>query len=539
MSRPGNPVNTVLFGAVPLGSRNTPDDNVKANLRILNRAVVIHTLNDPSLRDLEKDAHIISTLVNPDLYKRAPRNSIICRIITDEQGRSKNSDLVCYPFFSSHLMMPIKAGEQVWIFFEQPETQSNTAFWMSRIAEPIDVEDANFTHGARRYQATDNQPKLTQKVDDGSGNFVNERKLTFPNGSPLSPQSAPLLDDNGFLNIISESKESELFKIEPVPRLTKRPGDFVIQGSNNNSITLGTIEGWDSQSRPDLSTKNSAASGASLLGKSSIGKTGVGIVDIVTGRGRIFQDTKAAVGDPKKRESSIKNSTRPLVVENQLGFETDKNVASQQKDVNKLGNLTTNPQEGDPDFLLDASRILLASNADIDLLLDTADSVAQIHGGSASAKSGPAIALKSDHIRIVARKTGGKNSSKEPDDTLPTNGTIRIIKEGSSGEDLASIVIQEDGSIHIIGKSIYLESNGSSSKTNSQPFVRYDELEKLWKDTMKSLSDFCQTLTTNQSPGFGAPNPQVTQAALTLKTTIETNLKNRISEVKSDSIYGQ
>ena len=172
-------------------------------------------------------------------------------------------------------------------------------------------------------------------------------------------------------------------------------------------------------------------------------------------------------------------------------------------------------------------------------MLDTADSVAQIHGGSASAKSGPAIALKSDHIRIVARKTGGKNSSKEPDDTLPTNGTIRIIKEGSSGEDLASIVIQEDGSIHIIGKSIYLESNGSSSKTNSQPFVRYDELEKLWKDTMKSLSDFCQTLTTNQSPGFGVPNPQVTQAALTLKTTIETNLKNRISEVKSDSIYGQ
>ena len=31
---------------------------------------------------------------------------------------------------------------------------------------------------------------------------------------------------------------------EPVPRFTKRPGDFVIQGSNNTLISLGEERGW-------------------------------------------------------------------------------------------------------------------------------------------------------------------------------------------------------------------------------------------------------------------------------------------------------
>ena len=91
---------------------------------IFNRAVVLQTLCDPSLRDASTDESLIKTLKNPNDYLRAPRNSIICRIITEGRGRVVNSDYVCYPFFSSHVMMPVKSGEQVWIFFEIPGSET-------------------------------------------------------------------------------------------------------------------------------------------------------------------------------------------------------------------------------------------------------------------------------------------------------------------------------------------------------------------------------------------------------------------------------
>ena len=523
------------------------EDNIKSNLRIFKRGVVIHTLNDPSLRNL--DDKEIKTLRNPDDYFYAPRNSIICRIITDGEGKSDKSDHVCYPFFSSHLMMPIKAGEQVWIFNEQPGVRSEKLYWICRIPESIHVEDVNFTHGERRWGSKVDQNNSNNKIDDGTGNFTDSRILTFQNGPNLVPRLAPLggEDSKIFNNIIKNSKENKLFSFEPVPRLTKRPGDLVIQGSNNSSITLGTLSGWDFQERPTKdNTKNSAAIGSSILGKSSLQQEKQGSVDIVVGRGRIFKDSKSAVGNPKERNGlSENNSTRPLVVENELGFEVDKNVATQQnnQEVNKsTGNLKTNPQEGDPDLILDASRVLLASNAKIDLMFKSGpEGVASNFGSATQNLEGAAVAIKSDHIRLIARKVGGGSKDAEPSDALASNGSIRIIKEGSKNDDLASVSLESNGEIQISGNKIYLgRTTADSGKTSGQenPYIRYKELESLWKDTMAAISEFCTTLNTHACPIIG-PSPQINLAASTLKSKIEAKLKNQVTTVKSERIFGE
>lgn len=528
------------------------DIGLNPTLRVFDRAVVLHTLCDPSLRDNEKDESILISIKNKRDYYRAPRNSIVCRIITDQKGKSENSDFVCFPFFSSHIMMPVKAGEHVWLLKEQPDSLTERYYWISRIVGPIDVEDANYTHSSRTFQYYYEKDK--DQPDDGSGNFSKERILTFPNGSPLLPTSAQISgDQKAYLQIITGSKESNMFTFEPVPRFTKRPGDLVIQGSNNSLISLGTLSGWASE-RPSVNTSTSTAAGASSISSSSLKKTDYGSIDIVTGRGRIFKDLKSAVGNPKKRDTPDNKTTRPLVVSNELGIETDKNVATQQNGKQEqepflgVGNVKTNPQEGNPDFLLDAARVFLASSVKVDEVFNTGnEGVATRFDSPVKNNDGPSIVVKSDHIRIIARKTKTSNSKDlEPSDILETNGSIRIVKEGDKGEDLASITIEPDGTIHISGHKIFLGRSSSDGGDQmigpgdggSHPYVRYQELETLWKSTMSALDSFCSQLLKPDPPPAPPPNPSVAVAAGALKASL-TVLKDQIANVKSKRIFGE
>lgn len=525
-------------------------------IRIFNRAVVLQTLSDPSLRD-SGDDNLLKTLKNRNDYMVAPRNSVICRMITEGKGKVEGFDFVCFPLFSSHIMMPVKAGEQIWVFFEQPVVSaSSRPYWVSRIAEPIFVEDANFTHGDRRYQ------KIIRgegkQVDDASGNFEDDRKLTFQNGSPSQSDNATIKgDQNAFVDLIQKSKEFKLTALEPVPRITKRPGDLVLQGSNNSSITLGTSMGWDSNERPKNDTSKSVASAKEP-------QVGTGAIDIVTGRGRIFQtlssERDARKGD-KKDGKSIDASTRPHIEQNVLAsFETDKNVATQQDESKSKdkGNTRTNPQEGDPDFLLDASRVYLSSKAEIDKMLDTGPKgVATAFENAIEEKKGASIAVKSDHIRIVARKSKlPKNQSKEPDDIskeeTPTNGTIRIVKEGEPDKDLATITIEADGTIQISGSKIFLgrkKDDGGKGEGpgpgEAQPYVKYKQLEKLLTDTFDKLSKFANGLggefAKTATPGYGGPDAALLTAnvkCIDFAAQFD-SLKSEIEKLKSERIFGE
>ena len=93
------------------------------------------------------------------------------------------------------------------------------------------------------------------------------------------------------------------------------------------------------------------------------------------------------------------------------------------------------------------------------------------------------IAIKSDHVRIIARKTKDKLIDSEPDDVSEINGTIRIIKEGSVDSG-CSIYLLEDGTIQISGAKIILGNAEDDGGKTSQPYMRFDEFEK-WKDGIR------------------------------------------------------
>ena len=129
------------------------DLNLIRTGRIFERALVVKTLCDPANRGLAPDTLDDN---NINLYETAPRNSIVCRRLTDYNADVADNtvatpDIVCFPFFSSHVSMPIKAGEQVWIFneFLMRQKEMGRTYWISRVPESIALEDANFTSAIR------------------------------------------------------------------------------------------------------------------------------------------------------------------------------------------------------------------------------------------------------------------------------------------------------------------------------------------------------------------------------------------------------
>ena len=542
-------VNMALHG---VSREDSTQESQKNNFetRILSRAVVLHTLCDPSLRNVDTDKDIISKIRNKDDYLTAPRNSIVCRLIDDGKGRIETSDYVSFPFFSSHFSLPIKAGEQIWVFFERTDSLSDRPYWMSRISGPLFVEDANFTHLERRNQNTD--PKSSQNnLDDGSGNYDSPRKLKFQNGNPDTPELTSLGgDDEKYDDIIKSSKEADQVTFEPVPRITKRPGDLVLQGSNNTSIVLGHGDAWDLQNRPTDKTAQSVT-GLDLQSVSA------GTIDIVSGRGRIFKSKKDEALE--NRNIGPDKSTKPLIVENQFGFEVDKNIVTQQDEATakKKGNINSNPQEGDPDLLLDASRILLSTNMEVDKSFGTGlDGVNKRFDTPIADLTGPSIVSKSEHIRIVARKTSiQKTTSSEPKEIkdFPENGSIRIVKEGNPKEDLASLTMEKDGVVHIGGSKIFFgrsQADGGDGQGpgpgGSQPYIKYSELEKLLNGAFTDIKTFATSLQANfninTTPGFGAPNPALIASAVGECQNLMTAMDSRIKQIKniqSKRIFGE
>ena len=534
----------ILYGPEgrPGGSNSWRADleAIKQN-RIFHRALVIDTLCDPSLRGTPPATLTADAAIN---YTSAPRNSLVCRILTDESNESISTDIVCYPFFSSHVALPVKPGEQVWVFRERflADPRRGVSYWISRVTGELAQEDANLTPFTRATNAF-----ITSSLAPGP-----DRKVDFPNeNSPdvplISVEGQGLSNPFALEDIILKSTESPQTALEPVPRATKRPGDLVLQGSNNALISLGTDKGFDFQQRPENREKSVTSDDVN---------NNSGAIDIVAGRGRYFDTSEEEIKKSRKGNAAKgqKNSTKPFLVANTLGkFETDKNPGETQdknaEEANgkaappKPGNLKTNPSEGDPDFLVDAARIYVSENSDIDNRLGLAEIKAKgFDRDYESVEPSPCVAVKSDHVRIVARQVPiSKTEGKLPDKFESANGTIRIVKEGDPDKDLAVIYIESDGTIQISGSKIFLgRQSGDGGKVDGeeQPYVRYKELEELWGKTMDELDKFCQTLLKHVTPGYGNPSPQILQAATDLVGQIPT-LKSDIEKLKSERIFGE
>jgi hypothetical protein len=363
------------------------------------KGVVVDVLSDPSLRDRSDSPFAQLRVTNPQYLQIAPRNSIVVKLIGGGQAKQDDTSVVCFPFFPPHLCMPINAGETVWIVSDSGVGDNPLLYWMSRVPEPISVDDINYTHSDRRFESPEPR-RLSDRVRQQE---TNPPELSFPNGAGTDDGGTLSGDNGAYDQLVSRSVAYSNSVKEAVPRYTKRPGDLVLQGTNNTLISLGTDRKSDSgdatgvASSAMVQTESGSSMQTELLG--------AGTIDIVAGRG---QGTSASA---------------PPTVTNTRNFE----------EVDKRPSAATNPQEGDPDYTTDLSRVYVSMRTDGDTNFGL-----EPVGGESQVNDSPFVVAKSDNIRLVGRDT------------------VRLIAEG----DNQATVQMVDGKIRIQAGPSYVEIDG-------------------------------------------------------------------------------
>lgn len=548
----------VAGGAPGAGSVSSEIANSRAEVPssgIFSRAIVQEYLGDLSRRTKEEIESLSTTVTGGILaLSRAPRNSLLVTIVSGPGSSLATQKVLCHPFFPPHLGMPVKPGEQVWVI----QDASRVAFWLARVPEPDFMDDVNFTHADRKYSVyidkvkTDELASAVETRDgseaapfDGSKDpgktpgppsfpYGDETNLDdIPQNITGIPTSDPASSVNPYDMIYTGSFAMQSVVLEPVPRFTKRPGDFVLQGSNNTLICLGQDRGWTAQQRPETSEHSNAyvdvnSTGAAVEPINSF----CGTIDIVSGRGRFYSQ------EPPNPDSPNIRDTQPRVIRNSRDkLETDKNPASYTGDPQRssvVSNRLDAPQEGDPDFLTDASRIYVSmrTNGDVNFNVTPDLIYPAFEGEVPSIVDSPFIVLKSDEIRIVARKEAQRGT---------VNGGIRLIKEGDVNSDLATLYMMPSGIVQISGAKIYLgqpDQGSGPAEKKSEPYIKYSSLESLLSTTYDAIDKFCQKLLTHTTPGYGSPSPQINAGAAELQAEIQKK-KQEIVSLKSTRIFGE
>lgn len=475
-------------------------------------AVVVNSIQDPSLLDIKDALEILQSLDNEDrnrfhdapsadelnekneqYFLQIPRNSMLVSLIQD----SKNTEIkkIAYPFFSSHIMLPVKVGEHVWCI-----KFGSQYYWMTRVHGSDSYEDVNYSHENRSKDPSSNIK------------FTPEEGFTpnFSNFKDARNQTVTFQDKkNGkepFDELLKSSKQNNMV-FEPVPRLTPRPGDLVLQGSNNATILLSTQRGYSKKQRSEKGKSNSGMESIDLLRES-------GAIDIVAGRGRKKSSNNKEHDESLTQAREIKNSRGSLETnKNPLFYESEQNAekgikVNRSRGNNKfIGNVSMDVPEGDPDFVDDAARVYVSMKMDTDDLLGLNEyyPVNVPKPGSTNDgnpmpenKESSTVLLRADEIRIVARK----------DDERTINGSIKIVKEGTrddiNGNGSATIMIQPDGTIIIDGPKILIggekliRNNGEGNQVSiglgaTEPLVLgnilKDLLERFMNETINAMKN--------------------------------------------------
>jgi len=412
-------------------------------------------------------------LTSVDALKKFPQNTAVVKPMSDGAAKTVGNEIICYPFFSSHLSMPLKPGEEVWFVYEDPARQSQVGYWLSRVCGPRHTEDTNYTFFASAHHQSPTKPEPTL-----ADKFSGEKPVEAVSTQIISPTADP----NELTRLIEYAKDRHRF--EAVPRYSKRPGDLVLQGSNNTLIMLGEVRGQYS----DLAKSNS--NDQDII-------PNMGAIDIVVGRGArpVFGPTETMI-EPHHVPTNDKRALE-------------------------------RPTEGDADFKEDAARLyLVAGTTQVvknhpDTLLDvTLPKDTGFTGYPASGKSNGSFAvLKADNLRLVARGardipaakgfTGLFNGEKKD------SGSIIIIKEPAFGKiDGASVILHQNGVAHIAGTEIRLMRYVSAGA--KEPYVLLSALVSFLESILTDIQSFSTTLITHVTPGFGAPSPQIFTAATAL-----------------------
>lgn len=407
------------------------------------KVVVLEVISDPivcqDVKRLDTWKNILG--VSNSVYEKIlPRNTIIGQKILS--GKSPlERPMYIFPFFSSHLSLPCKPGEVVWAMYEDPNAKiKDIAYWLSRVAEPHHVDDVNHTHSPRQLDSsyfTGFREKVAG-TDTIAYELQNYQMAQTIQGSraPYDEKtkfiSVPGIDrdDIIFESLITKMDASQSCIFESVPRFKKRPGDVALEGSNNTLVVLGT-------NRTDVAALYPPGQPSQQFDKDKFS----GCIDIVAGRGM----TTSTGGTPV--------STTNILRGDPIKQEINKSLREEE----------FTPMEGDPDYDLDRSRILISQKNVVDAVFSTDPHLSLPSVNMSEGSSRASIAIKSDKIRLIARSDISIIVT-DYEEVTESDNSSGYLKSKFSYEEWASITIKRDGNIIFSpGKKGYIKLGGDDA----------------------------------------------------------------------------
>ncbi len=338
------------------------------------RFVVLHVVSDPTntqdkLSEISKKYSIAE-----EVLKSAPHDSVIGQP-TSLVGSSFEKPMVLYPFYA-HNRSPVKTGEHVWAFFEAGSQVLDYGYWVTRIVEPRMAEDPSHTHADRKHHASSGPERV---ADDQRNDLVT--KPSFASGAEgrlgTSARSTSSLN-NPYSKLRSYEDlltSDNTIRRRSFAKVRRRPTDYVIEGSHGSHLRVGSDVGGTLEAS---SGKNASA------------------IDLVAGFG-----------------TSEASRNKPNVVENALGEkEIDKRIGKESS------------TSGLPDYEHDTSRILIQEDGSIDARFSLN------LPGNFKVSEGAAIIEKTDHVRVIARKSIAIILQENSGDSLDDCATI-LVKDGN------------------------------------------------------------------------------------------------------------
>lgn len=391
-----------------------PEPKKSVSHPIFSRIVVLDVIYDPTTITPERVAYYRDKLEldKPEYLDIAPRNTVVGRRILDGTGNFSSPTRLFFPFFPPHLSLPCMPGEHMWALVSENEfTAPEYGYWFCRITEPWHVDDLNHTHSPRGFEPSFKPSRVDKATNNDKPifDFANGKVIIDPvdksrriqdgsqfiTGGPRAYEE--LIESNNQINA------SALVPKETVPRYKKRPGDFALEGTNNTLIVLGTDRSGPASDSKLVDYKSSKNEVIKVLSpeipKSDTQK---GVIDIVAGRG----NTPETLGDE---------------VTNTMGY----------KELNKFPP-SVKKTEGDPDTINDASRVRVSSKTRTDKNFQLSNFNIDSFSIEDSPDGDPSVVIKSDKIRLIARK----------DVEILVNAN-----DSTSTDGWAAIVIKSNGDI--------------------------------------------------------------------------------------------
>ena len=285
--------------------------------------------------------------------------------------RENTGYYISLPFFSSHVKMPIKCGEYVWIYpYESNDSLysnfSTNSYWVSRVHGLDHSEDANFTFNDRDIDVKFASNNLSR--DFKNEEEVKARKKKVLKNYKLDQENNIVKPEIGFGNSTFELDNQEIqflknnLSIYPnncVPKISNNPEDLFLQGSNNTFIKMST----DRTSDGSYSNNSSGKGEISIVsgpGKQSSGYNYSNSGLFINQKGMKYLDSSYRL------QVSNGNLPNKLIHEKENFEENIKNVS-----LYSLKEVEKNSLEGAFSVLDDSSKIIVSEYANYESILNS------------------------------------------------------------------------------------------------------------------------------------------------------------------------